>query len=87
VSSLIAAAWGTLKLRGSIGARPLATLVRCAVAAGLVGAALAWWNPAPKLLPVAAAVAAGSAAYSALLWALREFSADDIASVRKAAGR
>jgi O-antigen/teichoic acid export membrane protein len=86
-SSLLAAAWGAALLRASLGLRPLATLARSLAAAAVVAAALWWWSPAAKLVPVALAVVLGSAAYFVLLWALREFSTDDIASVRKAAGR
>ena len=57
-SALVAGAWAALSLRDTLGARPiLVTLVRCLLAAAVVGAALAWAKPAPAWLLVAYPVA------------------------------
>ena len=92
-SALIAAVWGGFVLRASVGARPLATLVRCVVSGGVVAAGLAVAMPAPDtstgilLAATVGLLALGAVLYVGGLWLLGEFGADDIESVRIALGR
>ena len=84
-SALIAAGAAALGLRDVIASRPLATLARCVVAATVVGGVLAVLSPSPIALVVVYPTAV--AAYLGLLWLLREFDAEDLASLSKAIGR
>ncbi|HEY3317551.1 MAG TPA: oligosaccharide flippase family protein [Coriobacteriia bacterium] len=74
-----------ISLRRALGLRVLLTLARSVLAAVAVGAVLFLLHLPPIGLVVAYPCAA--LAYVALLWLLREFDADDIASVRTAIGR
>lgn len=91
-SALIAAAWGAVLLRTEIGTRPLATLARCVVAAGLVAIGLAYVVPPPTspvpILALATAgwLAVGTLVYGVLLRVLGEFGTNDVNSVRAALG-
>ncbi|HEX9093004.1 MAG TPA: oligosaccharide flippase family protein [Coriobacteriia bacterium] len=85
VSALVAALACGVALRRSVGWRPLATLARSAVAAAAVGAVLLYAQPSAAWLLAALPVAV--AAYMAALAGLREFSSEDVASMRAAIGR
>lgn len=87
-SALLAAAWGAMRLRASIGSRPLATMARSVAAAAAVAGALSFVAP-PLDAPVGVLLAetlgwlaAAAVSYGVVLRLLGEFSATDIESVR-----
>ena len=85
-AALVGGLWSVALIGRQIGTRPLATLVRCAVSAALVGAGLVLFTPAAPLW-LAAAYPLAAIAYAALLWVTREIGAPDVASLRRAFGR
>lgn len=86
VSALVGGAWSVLLIGRQVGTRPIGTLIRAAVAAAVVGAALAFLTPpAPLWLLVAYPLAA--VAYGGLLWLTREIGSQDVVSLREAMGR
>ncbi len=92
-SALLAAGWGALLLRGSLGARPLATLARSVVAAGVVAFALSFLAPALTastgvlFAETLGWLALATVAYAVVLRLFGEFSASDIESARAAFSR
>jgi O-antigen/teichoic acid export membrane protein len=84
-SALVAAVWCGAALRRSVGWRPVATLLRAVIAAGAVGLVLAYARPTGAYL--LAALPLTVLAYLAGLTVLREFSAEDLASMRAASRR
>jgi stage V sporulation protein B len=84
-SALVAAVWCGAALRRAVGWRPVATLVRSVTAASAVGVALAYARPTGAYL--LAALPLTVLAYLAGLAVLREFSAEDISSMRAASRR
>jgi O-antigen/teichoic acid export membrane protein len=80
VSGLLAAVWAAAALRDSIGARPIGTLLRACVAGAVVAVPIALLAPAPlwllAVLPLAVA------AYAGMLVLLREFSSEELATMR-----
>lgn len=93
VGALVAAGWGMVLLRRSIGARPLLTLARSAASAGVVALALSFVAPslaAPTLVLLAETLGwlvLATLAYGVALRLLGEISASDTESVRAAFSR
>jgi O-antigen/teichoic acid export membrane protein len=86
VAALGGAVWSVSLIGRQVGTRPLGTLLRAALSAAMVGAALAFLTPtAPVWLLAAYPLAA--LAYGALLWLTREVGSQDVASLREALGR
>lgn len=84
-SAGVAAGWAALTLRSALGTRPLATLARALGAAAVLGVGLSLLPPAAAWLPLV--FPAAVAVYFGVLTLLREFSAEDLASMRSAIGR
>lgn len=90
VSAIIAAGWGMLLLRASIGARPIATLARSAMGAGAVAGAMSFIAPslgastAVLLIATLLWLLAAALAYGVALWLLGEFSERDRTALRAA---
>lgn len=84
-AALLGGVWAAYSVRDLLGPRPLATLARSAVASGVVAAVLSLGSLPP--VSVLVTFPLGGVAYLAILWLLREFDANDIASVREAIGR
>lgn len=80
-----AAAIGVCSLRDVLGVRMLLTVVRAVIASAIVGVALHFIAPASWMLLVAYPLA--GIAYIGFLLLFGEVDRDDIASIRKAAGR
>lgn len=93
VSALVAAGWGMVLLRRSIGVRPLFTLARSVVVAGAVALALSFVAPslfAPTGVLLAETLGwlvLATVAYGVMLKLLGEITASDIASARAAFSR
>lgn len=91
LTAIVAAIWGMVLLRGEVGARPLVTTVRCAIAAGVTAVVVGFIAPAPTastavlVFASAGLLLVGGIVYLALLWLLRELSATDVRALVDAA--
>jgi O-antigen/teichoic acid export membrane protein len=84
-AALLAGAWSALAIRDLLGAKPLATLARCAAAAAVVAVAIYNVPFAPVYVLIALPV--GAAVYLGLITVFGEIGREDYAAVRAAIGR
>jgi O-antigen/teichoic acid export membrane protein len=84
-AALLGGVWSAVSVRDLIGARPVLTFVRCAVAGIVVAFALSQLVLAPIWVVVTVPLA--SLAYVAIIALIGEIDRDDVASVRAALGR
>jgi len=84
-AALLAGAWSALAIRDLLGAKPLATLARCAAAAAVVAVAIYNVPFAPAYVLIALPV--GAAVYLGLITVFGEIGREDYAAVRAAIGR